>query len=349
MLHNARKLSAGVVAAGLAVMAVALSAQAASPRPTNNPPWYPSLQAFEHYDSGRSHVFSTATFGGSFDRPEPRGLVASRKGAVPVRLQHVLPQREGGLHPGRQLRRRQGLDRPVRREARPGHAEARLVHAAARTRGRTGEWDYPGAMAIENDGFIYVVSGYRIFKVDPANGKVVKTLKLPTLVYMRSNYPETPAEYDHQPDRGRGQHLVQRHQRAAGRDDHREVAVPQWPGARCTGRRRSSAATRPRTFRDPSWSPSTRRPCGSSTTSRCDAFAGARPTITRYHGVDYVYLLENTSERGALLGEARDVHPRHRAGSPPRSLLGPDDRRLVDRHERLDRRRDEHASCRRRR
>ena len=25
------------------------------------------------------------------------------------------------------------------------------------------------------------------------------------------------------------------------------------------------------------------------------AFAGARPTITRYHGVDYVYLLENTS------------------------------------------------------
>jgi hypothetical protein len=26
-------------------------------------------------------------------------------------------------------------------------------------------------MAIENDGNIYVVSGYRIFKVDPANGK----------------------------------------------------------------------------------------------------------------------------------------------------------------------------------
>ena len=37
----------------------------------------------------------------------------------------------------------------------------------------TGEWDYPGAMAIMNDGYIYVVSGYRIFKVDPADGNVV--------------------------------------------------------------------------------------------------------------------------------------------------------------------------------
>ena len=45
---------------------------------------------------------------------------------------------------------------------------------------QTGEWDFPAGMAIENNGFIYVVSGYRIFKVDPTNGKVVKTLKLPT-------------------------------------------------------------------------------------------------------------------------------------------------------------------------
>src|SRR5262245_60481465 len=46
-----------------------------------------------------------------------------------------------------------------------------------------GEWDYPGAMAIERDGYIYVLSGYRIFKVDPASGKVVKTLELPTMVH----------------------------------------------------------------------------------------------------------------------------------------------------------------------
>src|SRR3712207_5595245 len=61
---------------------------------------------------------------------------------------------------------------------------------------KTREWDYPGAMAIMNDGFIYVVSGYLIFKVNPANGRVAKTLKLPTLVHMRNNYPSTPPTYD---------------------------------------------------------------------------------------------------------------------------------------------------------
>src|SRR5262245_47890143 len=34
-----------------------------------NAPWYPSLQAFEHYDSARSHVFSQATFNGSLTGP----------------------------------------------------------------------------------------------------------------------------------------------------------------------------------------------------------------------------------------------------------------------------------------
>src|SRR5262249_37224804 len=36
---------------------------------SNNPPWYPSLAAFEHHDSGRSHLFPQARFGGSFSGP----------------------------------------------------------------------------------------------------------------------------------------------------------------------------------------------------------------------------------------------------------------------------------------
>src|SRR3954453_4205936 len=31
-----------------------------------NPPWYPSLAAFEHHDSARTHLFPEATFGGDF-------------------------------------------------------------------------------------------------------------------------------------------------------------------------------------------------------------------------------------------------------------------------------------------
>jgi hypothetical protein len=60
----------------------------------------------------------------------------------------------------------------------------------------TMEWDYPGAMAIEKNGYIYVVSGYRIFKVDPGDGQVVATLRLPTLVHIRNNYPNHPPTYD---------------------------------------------------------------------------------------------------------------------------------------------------------
>ena len=32
----------------------------------SNPPWFPSLMAFEHYDSGRTHLFEQARFGGSY-------------------------------------------------------------------------------------------------------------------------------------------------------------------------------------------------------------------------------------------------------------------------------------------
>src|SRR5262245_55415171 len=33
----------------------------------NNLPWYPSLAAFEHYNSGRSHVFPKAKFKGELE------------------------------------------------------------------------------------------------------------------------------------------------------------------------------------------------------------------------------------------------------------------------------------------
>ncbi len=88
------------------------------------------------------------------------------------------------------------------------------------------EWDYPGAMAIESDGFIYVVSGYYLYKVHPEDGHVIDTLPLPTMVYMRNNYPTLPADLRQLPHGRLSQHILQRHQRAAGRHDRREVVVP---------------------------------------------------------------------------------------------------------------------------
>jgi len=48
-----------------------------------NPPWFPSLQAFEHYDSGRSHVFSQAEFLGSENGRNTVAEVRSRELAYP--------------------------------------------------------------------------------------------------------------------------------------------------------------------------------------------------------------------------------------------------------------------------
>ena len=51
----------------------------------NNPPWYPSLQAFEHYNSGRSHVFTQAQFLGSLDGPNKVAVAQLRRWRVPLR------------------------------------------------------------------------------------------------------------------------------------------------------------------------------------------------------------------------------------------------------------------------
>ena len=66
-----RKLSALFVAAGLMVMPLAMAARAQAQ--STNSPWYPSLQAFEHYNSGRSHVFSDGEVRRFVPRAEQRG------------------------------------------------------------------------------------------------------------------------------------------------------------------------------------------------------------------------------------------------------------------------------------
>ena len=199
-----RQLSALLIVAGLLVMCLALGARAkAAPQSrgssagagpsSTNAPWYPSLQAFEHYNSARSHVFSMARFGGSFDGRNTVDLTRSRTGAYPSGYNMSYLNANAAFIQGGSYGDVKNSIGPFVAKVNPKTLRpvwyTQLVNTV-----QTGEWDYPGGMAIENNGFIYVVSGYRIFKVDPTNGKVVKTLKLPTLVYMRSNYPETPAQ-----------------------------------------------------------------------------------------------------------------------------------------------------------
>src|SRR5437016_11941571 len=47
------------------ITSIAAPAPGNSPR-SSNAPWFPSVMAFEHYDSGRTKLFSQAEFTGSF-------------------------------------------------------------------------------------------------------------------------------------------------------------------------------------------------------------------------------------------------------------------------------------------
>ena len=302
--NSKRKLSAFFVVAGLIVMPLALNARAQTPahstlassraQPgTANAPWYPSLEAFEHYNSGRSHVFSIARFGGSLHRRNNVDLVWSRKGAYPSGYNMSYLDAKDAFIQGGSYGDVKGSIGPFVAKVDPKTLKPVWYRQLVNTV-QTGEWDYPGAMAIENNGFIYVVSGYRIFKVNPANGNVVKTLKLPTQVYLRNNYPDTPATYDTTltddavntsynginalPD---GTIVVKSLYRQAGCTLNGPSAVLECPEARNVPR---SVLV--------SVNPTSMRIIDNIT---LPAPAGARPTITRYHGVDYVYLLENTS------------------------------------------------------
>lgn len=142
-----------------------------------NPPWYPSLEAFEHYSSGRSHVFPEATFGGSYS-----GI--NTVSALTSPMVYPSGYNMAYLDPDNIFIYGGGYGDVA------GSVGAFVARVDPTTLGPiwynqlintsiNGEWDYPGSMGILQDGFIYVSYGYRLAKLN-RNGVVVTTLTLPT-------------------------------------------------------------------------------------------------------------------------------------------------------------------------
>ena len=264
-----------------------------APQPSANQPWYPSLQAFEHYNSGRSHVFSQATFNGSFTGSNNVSVRPSTKGAYPSGYNTSFLNANAAFIQGGSYGNLENSIGPFVAKFDPKTLK-KVWYTQLRNTVKAGEWDYPGAMAIMNDGYIYVVSGYRIFKVDPADGHVVKTLVLPTKVHMQTNYPTKPPTYSSTltenavntsynginalPD---GTIVVKSLYRVAGCTKNGPTAILNCPNSRNVPASNLISVD-----------PKTMQIIDNIT---LPAFAGARPTITRYHGVDYVYLLEKIS------------------------------------------------------
>ena len=142
-----------------------------------NPPWYPSLEAFEHYNSGRSHVFPEATFGGSYSGNNTVDILNSP-------MVYPSGYNMAYLDPDNIFIYGGGYGDVA------GSVGAFVAKVDPTTLGPAwynqlintsinGEWDYPGSMGILQDGFIYVSYGYRLAKLD-RNGAVIDTLILPT-------------------------------------------------------------------------------------------------------------------------------------------------------------------------
>jgi hypothetical protein len=275
------------------IAALSLIATSAFAGEDSNPPWYPSLQAFEHYDSARSHVFSQAEFRGSFHRPNTVAEVRSAEGAYPSGYNTSYLSENEAFIQGGSYGDVEGSIGPFVAKFDP-ETLAPVWYTQLRNTVEAEEWDYPGGMAIENDGYIYIVSGYRIYKVDPEDGSVVATLVLPTTVHMRSNWPCTPALYESTTTENA---VNTSYNGINALPDGTIVVKSLYRQAGCTLDGPSAVLECQEATNVPQSVLITVNP---HTMQIIDNFtlpnpAPARPTITRYGGVDYVYLVENVS------------------------------------------------------
>lgn len=280
-----------------AFLAVAAPSFAAEP---DNSPWYPSLQAFEHYDSGRSHVFPLAEFRGSFQQPNTVAEVRSnsKEPAYPSGYNMSYLNENEIFIQGGSYGNLPGSIGPFVAKVDPKTLEPvwknqLVINDVAA--GGNGDWNYPGGMAIMNDGYIYVVSGYWMYKVDPKDGSLFEKLQLPTLVNMPASDPPPPYETT-LTDNAKNTSYNGINATAGGiivlKSLYRSDTCEDKDGSDalldC-----SDVKNVPQSVLvtvDPS-----KHPMKIIDQFKLPNFAGARPTITNYNGVDYVYLIENTS------------------------------------------------------
>lgn len=144
----------------------------------SNPPWYPSLMAFEHYDIQRTHLFEQATFNGSFDGQNTVGMrTVAEPQVTPYNVVYLGPDSMfvyGGGYGDK------GGTGAFVSSIDPATLKTIWKNQLINTV-ETNEWDYPGVLSILEDGNLYLIYGYRIVKLDPKDGHILAgPVELPT-------------------------------------------------------------------------------------------------------------------------------------------------------------------------
>lgn len=241
---------------------------------TNNTPWYPSLEAFEHYNSGRSHVFSAATFAGSYLGGNYVNTLSSSAIYPSGYNMSYLNENQAYIYGGGYGDEAGSIGAFVSK-INPTTLEPIWYNQLINT-SENGEWDYPGSMGILNNGFIYVSYGYRLAKIDPTTGLVVKTLVLP----IGEALPENTSFNGFNATRD-GTIIMKSVYREAGCSIQGPNALLDCP----------DPSNVPASILV-SVNPNTMQVIDNITLS---APVGARPTVVKFKGVNYVYLLEATT------------------------------------------------------
>lgn len=238
-----------------------------------NPPWYPSLQSFEHYNSGRSHVFPEAVFGGSYSGDNIVNTVSSSLFYPSGYNMSYLDPDHVFIYGGGYGDEPDSIGAFVARVD-PVTLTPIWYRQLIDTRAN-GEWDYPGSMGILNDGFLYVSYGYRLAKLNK-EGTIIDILELPT---------------------GKGEPENTSFNGFNATSDGYIIMKSVYRQAGCTLQGPDALLNCP----DPSDVPSSILVSVNPKTMRVvDKITlpqpvGARPTISKFQGKDYVYLLEPTS------------------------------------------------------
>jgi hypothetical protein len=162
------RIATAAIAAATAVVYVATTQ--ADSRGGSNPPWFPSLMAFEHYDSGRTKLFEHANFTGSFAHDNAVDVHISLDG-YPTPYNVVYLSGASLFIYGGAYGDRGGTGSFVARVD-PQTLQTVWFNQLINTV-ETNEWNYPGVLSTLKDGLLYLIYGYRLAKLDPRDGRVL--------------------------------------------------------------------------------------------------------------------------------------------------------------------------------
>jgi hypothetical protein len=155
-----------------------ISSEQSCERSHPNPPWFPTIAAFEVYDSARTHLYGCAHFLGSMTGTN-RVLAYSSPDVyqTPYNIVTEGPNRlfiYGGGY-GDNASASGSFVASVE----PGTLDQRWRRVLINTNA-TNEWDYPGVLNVLKDGSLVVIYGYHIARLNPATGAIEASTTLPT-------------------------------------------------------------------------------------------------------------------------------------------------------------------------